>query len=273
MLFKEKTVSFLRRIIPGKLRYNIVIDWIHLKVHPGLNSYLKREEQVFKQAWKYYSDEPPNLVYDIGANEGFTTQYFLNMKAKRIIAIEPDPEAFRILGFRFAKSKKVDLIQVALGDKTGPFPFYQISPHSGYNTFVYDWYHKHILTDSKILEANMVHITDIFQQYGLPDLIKIDVEGMEWEIIKSINQDIPFLCFEANLPLFASNTQFILQHLKALLPHHLLLCSSNNVLSPPISLAAAMQIVKNPLPGCVDFFFIRPKKNELNKMHLKCYNL
>lgn len=273
MLFKEKTVSFLRRIIPGKLRYNIVIDWIHLKVHPGLNSYLKREEQVFKQAWKYYSDEPPNLVYDIGANEGFTTQYFLNMKAKRIIAIEPDPEAFRILGFRFAKSKKVDLIQVALGDKTGPFPFYQISPHSGYNTFVYDWYHKHVLTDSKILEANMVHITDIFQQYGLPDLIKIDVEGMEWEIIKSINQDIPFLCFEANLPLFASHTQFILQHLKALLPHHLLLCSSNNVLSPPISLAAAMQIVKNPLPGCVDFFFIRPKKNELNKMHLKCYNL
>ena len=106
----------------------------------------------------------------------------------------------------------------------------------------------------------MVPITDIFQQHGLPDLIKIDVEGMEWEIIKSIDQDIPFLCFEANIPLFASNTQFILQHLKALLPHHLLLCSSNNVLSPPISLDAAMQIVKNPLPGCVDFFFIKPKK-------------
>jgi hypothetical protein len=83
---------------------------------------------------------------------------------------------------------------------------------------------------------------------------------MEWEIIKSIDQDLPFLCFEANLPLFASNTQFILQHLKALLPHHLLLCSSNNVLSPPISVATAMQIVNNPLPGCVDFFFIRPRQ-------------
>jgi FkbM family methyltransferase len=221
---------------------------------------LKQEEQVFKKAWKYYSDEPPTLVYDIGANEGFTTQYFLNMRAKRIIAIEPDPEAIKILRFRFAKSKKVHLIQVALGDKTGPFPFYQISPHSGYNTFVYDWYHKHALSDSKILEANMVRITDIFQQYGLPDLIKIDVEGTEWEIIKTIHQDIPFLCFEANLPLFASNTRFILQHLKALLPHHQLLCSSNNILSSPTSLAAAMQIVNNPMPVCVDFFFIRPKK-------------
>ena len=260
MLFKQKTASFLRRIIPGKLRYHPIIDWIHLKVHPSLNSYLKREEQVFKQAWKYYSDEPPTLVYDIGANEGFTTQYFLNMKAKRIIAIEPDPEAFKILRFRFAKSKKVDLIQVALGNKTGALPFYQISPHSGYNTFVYNWYHKHVLTDSKIIEANMVPLTDIFQQHGLPDLIKIDVEGMEWEIIKSIDQDLPFLCFEANLPLFASNTQFILQHLNALLPHHLLLCSSNNVLSPPISVAAALQIVKNPLTGCVDFFFIRPRQ-------------
>lgn len=260
MLLKEKTVSFLRRIIPGKLRYHPIIDWIHLKVHTRLNRHLKQEEQVFKQAWTYYSDEPPSLVYDIGANEGFTTQYFLNMRAKRIIAIEPDPEAFKILRFRFAKSKKVYLVQLALGDKKGPFPFYQISPHSGYNTFVHDWYLKHALTDSKILKANMVPITDMFQQYGLPDLLKIDVEGMEWQIIKSIDQDIPFICFEANLPLFASNTLFILQHLKALLPHHLLLCSSNNVLSPPISVDAAMQIVKNPLPGCVDFFFVRPRQ-------------
>jgi hypothetical protein len=106
----------------------------------------------------------------------------------------------------------------------------------------------------------MVRITDIFQQHGLPNLLKIDVEGMEWEIIKSIDIEIPFICFEANLPLFASNTRFILQHLKALLPHHLLLCSSNNVLSPPISVAAALQIVKNPLTGCVDFFFIRPRQ-------------
>lgn len=260
MLLKQKTVSFLRRIIPGKLRYHPIIDWIHLNVHPRLKNYLKREEQVFMQAWKYYSDEPPNLVYDIGANEGFTTQYFLNMKAKRIIALEPDPEAFKILRFRFEKSKKVDLIQVALGDKTGPFPFYQISPHSGYNTFVRDWYYKHALTDSEILESNMVPISDIFQQHGLPDLLKIDVEGMEWEIIKSIDQDIPFISFEANLPLFASNTRFILQHLKALLPHHLLLCSSNNVLSPPISMAAGMQIVNNPLQVCVDFFFVRPRQ-------------
>ncbi len=259
MLFKQKTVSFLRRIIPGKLRYHPIIDWIHLKVHPHLNSYLKREEQVFKQAWKYYSDESPTLVYDIGANEGFTTQYFLNMKAKRIITIEPDPEAFKILRFRFAKSKKVHLIQVALGDKTGPFPFYQISPNSGYNTFVYDWYHKHALTDSKILAANMMRITDIFQQHGLPDLLKIDVEGMEWEIIKSIDIEIPFICFEANLPLFASNTLFILQYLKALLPHHLLLCSSNNVLSDAISIIEAMKLCDLPQPMCIDFFFIRPK--------------
>lgn len=263
MLFK-KTISYLRKIIPGKLRYHPIIDWIHLKFHPHINRQLKREEKVFKQAWKYYSDDPPNLVYDIGANEGFTTQYFLNMKAKRIIAIEPDPEAGKIFQFRFAKSKKVDLIQVALGDKTGLFPFYQISPQSGYNTFVYDWYRLHTLANSKILVAKMMPITDIFQQFGLPDLLKIDVEGMEWEIIKSIDQDIPFLCFEANLPLFASNTQSILKHLNALLPHHLLLCSSKNVLSPPISIASAMQIVENPLPGCVDFFFIR------SKIYLKC---
>ncbi|MEY3320669.1 MAG: hypothetical protein RLZZ417_252 [Bacteroidota bacterium] len=260
MLLKQKTVSFLRNIIPEKLRYHPIIDWLHLKVHLRLNRHLKREEQVFKQAWKYYSDEPPCLVYDIGANEGFTTQYFLNMKAKRIIAIEPDSDAFKILRFRFARNKKVALIQVALGDKTGSFPFYQISPHSGYNTFVHNWYHQHALTDSKILKANMVHIMDIFKQHGLPDLIKVDVEGMEWEIIKSIDQDIPLICFEANLPLFASNTLFILQHLKALLPHHLLFCSSNNVLSPSISVAAAMQIVKNPFPKCVDFFFVRPRQ-------------
>jgi FkbM family methyltransferase len=268
---KAKIRFLLRKITPGIVRYHPIIDWLYQKVHLRLNRYLKEEEHVFKQAWAWCSDHPPSLVYDIGANEGYTTQFFLKMKAKRIIAFEPDPQAFKILSHRFATCEKVRLIPVALGDKSGSFPFYQVSPNSGFNTFVYDWYLKYKHPHSKIMMATMMPITDIFRQYGLPDLIKIDVEGMEWEIIKSITQDIPFLCFEANLPLFATNTRSILRYLKTLLPKHLILYSSNHTLSLPISLTEALQLLEQPISGCIDFFFIRKRFPNPSPTE-QCYN-
>jgi FkbM family methyltransferase len=228
-------------------------------MHPALNNYLKLEEEVFRKAWKICSDSPPGLVFDIGANEGFTTAYFLNMKANKIIAIEPDPAAFQKLTFRFGKNKRVRLHHEALGEKTGKFPFFQVSPASGYNTFSEKWYRQHQMQQSKILEVNMVPISSIFQRYGVPDLIKIDVEGMEWEVIKSIQLEIPMISFEANLPIFAYNTKRILKHLTNLLPLHLLYASSDNMLSESITFSEAIELCDAPQARCIEFFFIRPK--------------
>jgi len=255
----KKISSLLSGIIPDMVRYHPFVDFLYLKMHPALNAYLKLEEDVFRKAWKICSDSPPTLVYDIGANEGFTTSYFLKMKAGKIIAIEPDPSAFQILKFRYARNKRVNLLPLALGDKTGKFPFFQVSPASGYNTFVKEWYQQHECLHSKILEINIVPITTMFKQYGVPDLIKTDVEGMEWEIIKSIQLEIPFISFEANLPIFADKTKRILKHLNNLLPNHLLYHSTGHILSKPITYTEALGLCDAQDARCIEFFFIRPR--------------
>jgi len=39
-------------------------------------------------------------------------------------------------------------------------------------------------------------IDQLIEQYGMPDLIKIDVEGGEYECITSLTQRVDLLCFE-----------------------------------------------------------------------------
>ena len=39
-------------------------------------------------------------------------------------------------------------------------------------------------------------LDDLIQRYGVPDLIKIDVEAAEYECIKSLTQKVNLLCFE-----------------------------------------------------------------------------
>ena len=41
-----------------------------------------------------------------------------------------------------------------------------------------------------------ITIDKLIEQYGLPDLIKIDVEGGEYECIASLTQKVKLLCFE-----------------------------------------------------------------------------
>ena len=52
--------------------------------------------------------------------------------------------------------------------------------------------------------------------YGKPFFIKIDVEGYEYNVIKTLNERIQFLNIEANLPEFLDETLRSIQHLMSI---------------------------------------------------------
>jgi len=59
-------------------------------------------------------------------------------------------------------------------------------------------------TPYKEIICKTITIDKLIEHYGLPDLIKIDVEGGEYECIKSLTKKVNLLCFE-----WASETKTI----------------------------------------------------------------
>ena len=47
-----------------------------------------------------------------------------------------------------------------------------------------------------MIEVKTMSIDSLIEKYGIPDLLKIDVEGAEDQVINSLSMKVPILCFE-----------------------------------------------------------------------------
>jgi FkbM family methyltransferase len=154
------------------------------------------------------------LIFDIGANDGHKTEAFLKMSGK-VVCCEPDSESFKILQTRFRnKKKRVFLENKALSDKKGHAEFHIHHPGSAFNTLSGKWM-KLLEEDNmkkwneqiKFTQTQTVETTTLDQlinKYGVPDYIKIDVEGFEQWVLKGLSQKVSYLSFETLLPDYTS---------------------------------------------------------------------
>jgi FkbM family methyltransferase len=161
------------------------------------------------------------MYFDIGANIGKWTQSNDNGITK-IIAIEASPNTFNKLtnNINEINSKNLLCLNYAVcNNSNNPINFY----HSNADTL--STLNKEWLSNSKSrfynydtyneITVNTITIDNLIEMYGMPDLIKIDVEGGEYECIKSLSKKTPLLCFE-----WASEmndiTFLCLEHLKTI---------------------------------------------------------
>ncbi len=166
-----------------------------------------------------------DLVYDIGANRGDRIEVFLSLGAK-VIAVEPNPKLADYLRRKYGK--KIVVEQKAVGDRNGIVDFF-INERSDVLSTVSDKFLKESqktgrfseLIEAKYIKKVSVQMADInylFEKYGYPDFMKIDVEGYEEKIIKSIKEAsrIRALSFEFAVPETRNETLEILKHLNTI---------------------------------------------------------
>jgi FkbM family methyltransferase len=162
---------------------------------------------------------PGDLIFDIGANEGFKTDLFLRLGA-RVIAVDPDEMNQSILRDRFARfrfvRRPVVIVGKAVSDSSSLETMWIDGPGSAVNTLSRKWAtalnankarHSHghsglDFTQKKTVETTTVE--QLMSVYGVPIFIKIDVEGYELNVIRGLQRPIPYLSFEVNLPEFKS---------------------------------------------------------------------
>ena len=140
------------------------------------------------------------MYFDIGANIGKWTMDNLQ-NAEKIITIEASPHTFQKLRQNISGISKIEILNYAICDNSmNPITFYHCTGADTLSTLNQEW-----LTSEKSrfynygyneITVNTMTIDKLIEIYGTPDLIKIDVEGGEYECIKSLTQKIPLLCFE-----------------------------------------------------------------------------
>ena len=159
------------------------------------------------------------IVFDIGANNGNRTTIFSKL-CNKVIAVEPNPELVKLLNKKFGT--KIILVPKAIGAETGETDLF-INKSNVLSTISQEWITKVQETKrfgeysnsfSKKIKVNVVTINDLIVDYGLPSFAKIDVEGVEYEIVKTIkNCSIRGISCEFSIPESIKNTLSIITHL------------------------------------------------------------
>jgi FkbM family methyltransferase len=140
------------------------------------------------------------LMFDVGANRGDAVVAGLE-QGYRVIAIEAAPRVFGELVNNFIYNPDVVPLRMAVSDKDGErLKFYE-ADEDGLSTLNKDWLTKEGMPYAgkpyKECEVSTITLDTLCEVYGNPDLIKIDVEGAEWQVMKGMTRHYGgTLCFE-----------------------------------------------------------------------------
>ncbi len=142
------------------------------------------------------------LAFDVGAHAGNRVQAFRQLGA-RVVALEPQADFHRMLERRFGADGRVTLLPQALGRASGQARLMSSPRTPTVATLSTDFVERAGATPSfrgvRWQEGPLVVVTTLdalVAQHGMPDFVKIDVEGFELEVLMGLSQPVPAVSFE-----------------------------------------------------------------------------
>ena len=140
---------------------------------------------------------PGDVVYDVGANVGYTTTLFSHIVGSEghVIAVEPSPRSFALLSRSIAGAVgNVTLLNLGVSCKAGQLVFY-VPPSLDRASFV-------PISGAEKVQVAVSSLDDLCASHGYPRFIKVDVEGHEPSVFEGATatlqrDDRPIVIFEA----------------------------------------------------------------------------
>jgi FkbM family methyltransferase len=128
----------------------------------------------------------PRTIIDLGSNIGASLIYFrLRYPQARIVGFEPDPAVFARLQRNMAQFGGVEVHNVAVAGSRGEMTFFRYPQHSWASSLIPLWG-----TAADRLTVATRTLDDILDDVGEPtlDLLKMDIEGSEWDVLPGFRQ-------------------------------------------------------------------------------------
>ena len=143
-----------------------------------------------------------DLVFDVGANVGNRIDPLLGIGSK-VVAIEPQKNCIHFLKWRFGS--RIEIVQMGAGASEEVKDFF-VSNESTISSFSTDWieavknnrFNKFHWNNP--IKVQITTLDKLIQKYGVPNFIKIDVEGYELEVLQGLSHPVEMVSFEYTVP-------------------------------------------------------------------------
>lgn len=142
------------------------------------------------------------LIFDIGANRGKYTDIYAAKSENTVISIEASPNMYINLKNNMEKYSNVITLEYAVSNTHEPYITFFNCQSDTLSTLDINW-----LTSREsrfgdhhgrfnAIQVKTITLDRLIEVYGIPDILKIDVEGAEEQVIKSLSRKVPVLLFE-----------------------------------------------------------------------------
>ncbi len=174
----------------------------HLPGHPGYVAFRKLKRRIGRRSDAVFRDcvaqlRPGHIAIDLGANAGNITAD-LAATGATVHAFEPDPETFLRLSARFAGQDNVILHNAAVGGRDATVTLYR--PASWQDENLRNSASKAISVSDMAArrgfdpsgDVSMIDFARFIKGLGQDvQLIKMDIEGAEWEVLSALETRAP----------------------------------------------------------------------------------
>lgn len=165
----------------------------------------QEEKNIIKKRKSFYSMflSEGDLYFDIGANVGNRIGPVLSLNAK-VVAVEPQKNCCRYLKMKFGN--QIQIVNKGINSSGLAQKMFISNSHTA-SSFSSEWINSMLKSKrfdndkwekSEVIE--MTTLDNLIKQYGIPQFIKIDVEGYEFEVLKSLSEPINYISFEYAIP-------------------------------------------------------------------------
>lgn len=151
------------------------------------SSFLFMYEEIFeKEIYSFPSRNEAPYILDCGSNIGLSLIYFKKMHPKaELVAFEPDPAIFKVLehNLRQAGISDAKLVNACLSNKPGQVAFFCEGSDGG-----------KMATEDHDKNVIQVKAITLDSYINKPvDLLKIDIEGAEFDVLEQIQDKLHFV--------------------------------------------------------------------------------